>query len=262
MDHVKHLFSPNKNINRTTFVALCCIQAAVALTIWSLAVSPVIPKPMGVLHAWMGLMRGDFMTELMTSSILAIQSVFLTFIISLGISYAAILPFFRPLGEFVSKLRFLSLVGLSFVFLLLVNGGHSLKVSLLVFCMVVFFVTSMMNEISSITRNEFNHARTLGMSEWRIVWEVVILGRLDKAFEILRQNFAIAWMMLTMVEGISRAEGGVGAMLLNQNKHFQMDAVFAIQATIFIVGISMDYMFGVLKNFFFPYAALTSAEVK
>ena len=262
MENLKVLFSPNKSINRTTLVALCCIQATAALFIWSFMASPVIPKPLGVLHAWISLIHGDFMTELMTSSILAIEAVFLTFFISLAISYAAVLPFFRPVGEFVSKLRFLSLVGLSFVFILMVNGGHSLKVSLLVFCMVVFFVTSMMNEISSITRNEFNHARTLGMSEWRIVWEVVILGRLDKAFEILRQNFAIAWMMLTMVEGISRAEGGVGAMLLNQNKHFQMDAVFAIQATIFIVGISMDYMFGVLKNFFFPYAALTSAEVK
>ena len=154
-------------------------------------------------------------------------------------------------------MRFLSLVGLSFVFTLMMHGGHNLKVSLLVFGMVVFFVTSMNEEIASIPRDEFNHARTLGMSEWRVVWEVIILGRIDRAFEILRQNFAVAWMMLTMVEGISRAEGGIGALLLNQNKHFRLDAVFAIQATIFIIGLTLDYLFGVAKRFLFPYADLT-----
>jgi len=43
--------------------------------------------------------------------------------------------------------------------------------------------------------------------------------------------------MLTMVEGISRSEGGVGAMLLNQNKHFHLSAVFAIQLTILLLGL-------------------------
>ena len=261
--NVKHLLTPNKAINKTTFAALCAIQGTVALLVWSTMSSPVLPKPMGIWHALMDLLRGtDFLTEVMTSTVLALESVGITFVVSLLISYSTVLPIMRPAGQFVSKLRFLSLVGLSFVFLLLVNGGHNLKVALLVFCMVVFFVTSMMDEIASISRSEFNHARTLGMSEWRIVWEVIILGRIDRAFEILRQNFAIAWMMLTMVEGISRTEGGIGALLLNQNKHFQLDAVFAIQMTIFVIGIGMDYCFGVLRTFFFPYAAMTTQEAR
>ena len=64
-------------------------------------------------------------------------------------------------------------------------------------------------------------------------------------------------MMLTMIEGISRTEGGIGTMLLNQNKHFHLDAVFAIQIVILIVGIIMDYGIGALKNLFCPYASLT-----
>ena len=57
--------------------------------------------------------------------------------------------------------------------------------------------------------DKFDHARSLRFSDWRVVWEVVVLGTADKAFEILRQNAAIGWMMLTMVEGISRSEGGM-----------------------------------------------------
>ena len=44
---------------------------------------------------------------------------------------------------------------------------------------------------------------------------------------------------------------------LNQNKHLHLDAVFAIQIVILIVGICMDYLIGVAKNMFCPYASLT-----
>jgi NitT/TauT family transport system permease protein len=64
-------------------------------------------------------------------------------------------------------------------------------------------------------------------------------------------------MMLTLVEGISRAEGGIGAMLLNQNKHLHLDAVFAIQILILLVGIGMDYLIGIIKNIVCPYASLS-----
>jgi NitT/TauT family transport system permease protein len=74
---------------------------------------------------------------------------------------------------------------------------------------------------------------------------------------VLRQNAAIGWMMLTMVEGISRAEGGIGAMLLNQQKHFHLAEVFAIQLLILVVGILQDYGLGALRRVVFPYAHLT-----
>jgi NitT/TauT family transport system permease protein len=95
------------------------------------------------------------------------------------------------------------------------------------------------------------------MNEWHVVWEVVILGTADRAIEVLRQNAAIGWMMLTMVEGISRAEGGIGAMLLNQNKHFHLAEVFAIQIVILVVGMAQDYAIGLVRNLFCPYATLT-----
>ena len=81
-------------------------------------------------------------------------------------------------------------------------------------------------------------------------------GAAIQAFEILRQNAAIGWMMLTMVEGISRSEGGIGAMLLNQNKHFHLAEVFAIQLLILVFGMLQDYSLGALKRAVLPYADL------
>jgi NitT/TauT family transport system permease protein len=138
----------------------------------------------------------------------------------------------------------------------MVGGGRPLKLVLLVFGMTVFFVTSMAQVVAAIPKGKFDHARTLKMGEWRVVWEVVVLGTIDQAIEVLRQNAAIGWMMLTMVEGISRAEGGVGAMLLNQNKHFHLPAVFAVQLLILSVGLLQDYGIGALKRVVCPYADL------
>jgi NitT/TauT family transport system permease protein len=187
-----------------------------------------------------------------------LEALFWTVLISLGLSYLTVLPGFRPITMAVSKGRFLGLIGLSFVFTLMVGGGRPLKLSLLIFGMTVFFVTSMASVVADIPREKFDHARTLRMSEWRVVWEVVVLGTFDQAIEVLRQNAAIGWMMLTMVEGISRSEGGVGAMLLNQNKHFKLPEVFAIQFLILFVGLVQDYAIGWIKQLMCPYASLTT----
>jgi NitT/TauT family transport system permease protein len=73
----------------------------------------------------------------------------------------------------------------------------------------------------------------------------------------MRQNAAIGWLMLTMVEGISRAEGGLGAMLLNTQKYFRMDAIYAIQIVILLVALFQDYVIGVIRRLLCPYADLT-----
>jgi NitT/TauT family transport system permease protein len=137
------------------------------------------------------------------------------------------------------------------------TGGHELKLSLLTFSVTVFFVTSMEDVLKTIPKEIYDLARVLHMSRWRVVWEVVILGQFDKVFDVIRQNAAMSFMMLTMVEGIVRSEGGIGTVLLDQNHHFRLSAVFAIQITILVCGILQDITIGGIKKFFCPYAFLT-----
>jgi NitT/TauT family transport system permease protein len=166
------------------------------------------------------------------------------------------MPVMRPIVAFLSKWRFMGLVGFTLIFTLLTSSGHSLKVALMVFGMVPWFMVSFASEIESIPQERFDHARTLGMGRWRVVWEVVVLGKADAAFEILRQNAAMGWLMLTMVEGLSRSEGGLGVLLLTQNRHMRMDKIFAILITIFLFGLLQDLFLGWVKKLFCPYADL------
>lgn len=258
MNELAAAFSPNRTISRMTLRILVAVQVGIALAIWFSSPFPVLPKPGEVWNAFTDLWFNQGLgRELWTSFTMNLEALAWTVLIGLALSYLTVMPFFRPLAAAVSKGRFLGLIGLTFAFTLMVGGGRPLKVSLLVFGMTVFFITSMAAVVAEIPRERFDHARTLRMGEWRVVWEVVILGTLDRAFEVLRQNAAIGWMMLTMVEGISRAEGGVGAMLLNQNKHFRLADVFAIQITILVVGLLQDYGIGLLRRLVCPYADLT-----
>jgi NitT/TauT family transport system permease protein len=249
---------PNRAISGMSLRLIISVQAALFLLVWIASPFKVLPRPAEVFAAlgklWMEEGLGH---ELITSFGLNLSALAWTILISLGLSYLTVFPFFRPIAQAVSKGRFLGLIGLTFIFTLMVGGGRPLKLSLLVFGMTVFFVTSMASVVAELPREKFDHARTLRMSELQVVWEVVILGTADQAFEALRQNAAIGWMMLTMVEGISRSEGGVGALLLNQNKHFHLAEVFAIQLVILTVGILQDWGIGAAKRFFCPYASLT-----
>lgn len=248
---------PNRVVSSHVMRILMVSQALLALAVWFLSPFKALPTPLEVLSALRGLwFEQGLGQELIQSFRLNVVALSVSALLSVGLSYLTVIGAMRPIVAALSKGRFLSLTGLTFVFMLLVGGGRPLKTTLLVFGISVFFLTSMAAEVESIPRDRFDHARTLRFGEWQVVWEVVILGTLDKAFELLRQNAAIGWMMLTMVEGISRSEGGVGAMLLNQNKHFHLAEVFAIQLVILLVGLLQDYGLGALKRTLLPYSEL------
>jgi NitT/TauT family transport system permease protein len=252
------IFLPNRVISPMTMRILIVIQIAFFLLLWLQSPFKVLPRPGEVLAAFPALWNEHGLGhELITSFGLNVRALLWSAAISLGLSYLTVIPFFRPLASAASKGRFLSLVGFSLVFTLMLGQGSQVKLALLVVGMTFFFLTSMMSEVASIPREKFDHARTIGMSEWRVVWEVVILGTKDKALEVMRQNAAIGWMMLTMVEGISRSEGGVGVLLMNLQKYAKYADVFAIQLAILIVGLFQDYLLGLVRRVLCPYAYLT-----
>lgn len=251
-------FLPNHAVSGTTLRVIIFIQVIAAIGLWIASPFEVLPSPGEVWSAFVEMWkRQGLADELWVSYRLVLHALLLTVAISILLSYLTVMAFFRPIAQAISKMRYLSLVGFSFVFTLMGAGGYYLKLYLMVFGMTVFFVTSMAAVVAAIPKEQFDHARTLRMGEWRVVWEVVIVGTADQAFEVMRQNAAIGWLMLTMVEGISRAEGGLGAMLLNTQKYFRMDAIYAIQIVILLVALFQDYIIGVIRKLCCPYADLT-----
>jgi NitT/TauT family transport system permease protein len=252
------LFRPNRNPTRSILYWWIALQFIFLILAWLSTSSVFFPKPTEIISAYYDLWFNEGLgIELLTSLTLYGQSLLIATTISLLMAYSTVIAACRPSVNLVGKFRFLPMIGISFFFTLMTHSGHSLKVSLEVFSILVFFSVSMVDVVDSIPQSIYDLARTLRMNEWHVVWEVVIKGQMSRAFDALRQNAAIGWLMLTMVEGLSRSEGGIGAMMLNENKHFHLPAVFAIQLIILVVGLMQDYAIGYLRNLCCPYALLT-----
>jgi len=251
------IITPNKNVSSTVFgiVALCWV--ALMVTVWATGPASFIPTPAATLakfpELWFDQGLGE---QLWTSFILNVQSVSIMAGLSLMLAYATVLPLFRPLATLVSSGRFNGFVGLPLIFTALLSGPHQVMVALLVYGMTVFTVLSLTKMIDAIPKELYDHSRTLRMGEWRVVWEVVILGRFDEVLDIMRINVAMGWMMLPMVEGRFKFEGGVGALMEINAKQFDYPAVFCTLFVILFVGLLQDYIIGYFKGMVCPYADL------
>lgn len=261
MKKILDLFTPNKVIDKKSISIMLVGQVALVLFLWCYSTTELIPRPLDILSAWKHMAAtGGLVQDLYISTKLCFHAILISVTVSAILAYLTVLPFFKPAGFVMRKMRFLPMVGLSFVFTLMSANGYDLKIKLLVFGMSVFILDSMIGVVQSVTDNEYNHARTIFGNEWKVVWERVILGKAHQMMNAVKQNFAIAWTMLTFAEGLVRSDGGVGALMLNENKHLQLDSVFAIQMSLFFLGILIDYLFGVIRNMCFPYADLATQK--
>lgn len=237
--------------------AITIVWVAVLLLVWHFGTAFSLPSPAEIPGAWLRLVTEEgLLHELSVSMRLNVEAVVLSTLISVGLAYMTVDSRFSFPINVLTKFRFFGMAGFVIIFTRIFGGEHALKVALLVFGMSVFYLTSMVDVVGSATKAEFDHTRSLKMGKWRGVWEVVVRGRLDQTFDVLRQNAAIGWMMLTMVEGLVRFEGGVGVIMLNESKYRNLDAVFAVQLTVLTIGILQDMFLAWLKNVCCPHSKL------
>ena len=236
-------------------------QILIVILIWYSIGSKIIPTPDEIIKALPVLWNKGLGFELYRSFLVNLKSLIIAFVISTLLAYSTVMPygighFCRPIVKFISNLRFLGLVGLTLVFTLITPNGHTLKIALLVFGITTFMVTSLYDIVSNIPKERFDDARTLRMTPMHVVWEVVVLGTAADALDVLRACCAISWTMLAAVEGLVRTEGGLGALMLTQDKYFNLTGVFAIQLVILLVGLGFDATLAGLKRMVCPYAYL------
>lgn len=251
------LITSNKSTDRQTMLSIFFIWIIGTLVIWSFNDAKFLPTPLEIITASKNLfLHQDFLSHLFISTWLCIKAIFYSTLISLFIALLSTIPIMKPFSGFAGTTRFLSTIGLTFIFAILTPDTNTLKVVLLVFCISVFLITSFLGIVRETKKEELDYAKTLKMNDWMALYKVMILGKADQYLEAIKQNFAISWMMLAMVENLCRAEGGIGVILFQENKQFHLDAVYAIQIMVLIVGIGLDWCLGFIRRIFCPYSVL------
>lgn len=248
---------PFGSIPKKYFLMLVLAETILFVLVWYRFGMALIPTPFDVLKTIVELLKSSlFYESLVTSSFLTVEAMFFSSLIALIFSYGYFITPVKPITFFVLKFRFVPLSGLVFLFTLMTSNGSQLKLWLLIFGMVPFFTTSLISNFDSINTQEYDLCKTLRMNSWRTWLEVVIVGRLDQVVEAMRQNFAITWLMITMIEGLSMSEGGLGVMLIKTNRPINLSKAFALLIVIFFVGMLFDFLLGKIRSWLFPYTNL------
>lgn len=254
------LFKPFENLGskKIGYISVAWIIGILGLWIISgfIGTTHLFPTPGRVIKGFSQLYNEGLIDNIFSSLRLCLMAVTGAILVSLVLSYSAPIPFLQPVSAFVSKMRYLPFVGLSFYIGIMVTGARSIQIWMLVIFMTTFLVTSLLSMIKDIPEQELDHARTLGCSRWEVLLEVVIKGRVDYVFEVIRQNLAIVWMTLVTVESILPSGGGLGFLIQNASKMGNHGKIIALYIIILLIGLLLDSSLSYLRKLIFRYSKI------
>ena len=229
------------------------------VTMWviaSLGETHMFPTPRQVYKGMGELYNEGLVVHIFNSLSLFMKSVLLSVFISLVFAYLSVVPLVKPVTDFISKIRYLPLTGISFYITILISEGRAIQVWVLVVFMTTFLTTSLLGMLKDIPQEDYEHAKALGCNRWEVLWEVVVKGRLDYVIEVIRQNLAIVWMMIVTVESVLASAGGLGFLIKNQDRVGNQGRGIALQLIILFIGLFLDFILTFIRKKTFRYSKI------
>ncbi|MES2863764.1 MAG: hypothetical protein V4666_06580 [Bacteroidota bacterium] len=255
---IKYL-TPFENISKAKKTIILAIWIVLILVLWyvtTMGEKHLFPSPTQVLKGFSELYNEGLVVHIFNSLKLCFLSIFLSIILSMLFAYSWPIPIFKPVAEFVTKFRFLPFTGLSFYIAMVIHDARNMQIWIMVIFLTTFLTTSLIAVISSIPQEEFDHAKMLKCSRFEVLWQVIILGRIDHVIDVIRQNLAITWMMLVTVESIVVASGGLGFLIKNSDKFMNHGRIIALQIIILLIGLGLDWAINFLRKSIFRYSKI------
>lgn len=253
------LLTPFEKTSKTQRLILMGVWAVLLIAIWvfgTMGKQHLFPSPGMVFQGFKELYGEGLMIHIFSSLKLCFLSILFATIISLVFAYSWTIPVMKPVADFITKFRFLPFTGLSFFITMVVHDARNMQVWILVIFLTTFLTTSLIAVVRDIPQEEFDHAKTLKCGRFEVLWQVVILGRLDYVIDVIRQNLAITWMMLVTVESIVAASGGLGLLIKNSDKFMNHGRIIALQLIILFIGLGLDWFINFLRKAIFRYSKI------
>lgn len=251
--------TPFENISKSKKTIILIVWILLILVLWfvtTIGEKHLFPSPNQVLKGFSELYNEGLVVHVFNSLKLCFLAILLSIVLSMLFAYSWPIPLFKPIAEFVTKFRFLPFTGLSFYIAMIIHDARNMQIWIMVIFLTTFLTTSLIAVISSIPQEEFDHAKSLKCSRLEVLWQVIILGRIDYVIDVIRQNLAITWMMLVTVESIVVASGGLGFLIKNSDKFMNHGRIIALQIIILIIGLGLDWFINFLRKTIFRYSKI------
>lgn len=147
---------------------------------------------------------------------------------------------------------FVPMMALLPIILIVVGIGDTAKI-VLIFLAVVFFITrDIYATTKEIPQELLVKARTLGASELRLVYGIVLPMVMPRLFEAMRQSLGVAWWALIAGEGIAATEG-LGYRIFLVRRYFDMAAILPYVAWITILAFVVYHILLYAEYAFYPW---------
>ena len=251
------LITPFQTISKSKKTIILVAWIVLLLVLWFVGTSGekhLFPNPQQVFKGFSELYNEGLVVHIFNSLKLCFLSIFLATTIALLFAYS--IPLLKPVSEFVTKFRFLPFTGLSFYVAMVIHDARNMQIWIMVIFLTTFLTTSLIAVVKDIPQEEFDHAKTLKCNRFEVLWQVIVLGRLDYVIDVIRQNLAITWMMLVTVESIVVASGGLGFLIKNSDKFMNHGRIIALQIIILLIGLSLDWFINFLRRALFRYSKI------
>lgn len=257
---LKEIIQPFGKVNKTVSNLLIIGWSVLLLFIFQVFHSPIVPAPTKIFSALLTLVEnneqvlGNFWEDYFKSFAVTVQAMLYSIFITMFLVYLSRLPIFSVFAQLASKCRYLTLTGIITLFTFFTSDLDQLKMSILVFGIVPYFTTSFLNIVSTkAVQQQLEKAYINRNTKWQALYEVIIVGKFDELFEVMRQNFAISWMMITTVEAYDMSGGGIGVEIIKSNRHLDLATIFAILIIVLLTGILFDWSLNKLRFTLFNY---------
>jgi ABC-type nitrate/sulfonate/bicarbonate transport system permease component len=83
-----------------------------------------------------------------------------------------------------------------------------------------------------------------------------VRGTGPQMLEVIAQNAAIGWVMITAIETYNRTEGGIGSQIYAYSSVNNLPAVYAYLIIIGVIAVAEDWLFALVKRIAFPHTTV------
>jgi ABC-type nitrate/sulfonate/bicarbonate transport system permease component len=97
-----------------------------------------------------------------------------------------------------------------------------------------------------------NTARTFGISQWRIIWNVILPAASPQIVTGLKVSLPITLILVVISEMVGSTDG-IGYFILDSQRRFRVAQMYAGMLTLAILGYTLNQLFNLLYKLVMPW---------
>ena len=257
---LRHIFDIRRDVSRRTRIVLgisswaLLVVSWILLTQWDILPPFSVPKPLGVLQAFVRLWTEYDLLGNVFKSWWRIAQAFLwsaVVAIPLGLLMGSFRWTYELINPVAAPMRSMPITAFLPAFIALFGMDEGMKVAFLFFGMFFYLLALVVEEVNRVEHSLLETALTLGAKRRHILW-LMFRASFPAIFGSFRIMYDIGWTYVILAEMVN-ARKGVGYMVEAARKVLDFERVYAGIIAIGFAAFLFRWLLTVLERRLFPW---------